>query len=235
MLSDLKATYTWLNKHVEDAREALVHAVDIALFLNVVDPLTNEWKWRPASKLVLNLTEDCRAFKAVKTFLREYEQLLLSAGCHRLNPWSRAKQPSTEILGASVDVARQFNDMRREGQLTDLFFEPTDDDSSDTQDLSAHKVFLAATLPYFRNRFEFKAETRGHLQDLLELLSAATEWNISAKDFDMDLTADLKRYLEATGLPDQFKFKSEKFKFEGTRFAAKALLGNTHYLVSKFC
>ena len=227
LLNDLKATYTWLNKNVEDAREALVYATDIPLFLNVVDPLTSEWigNWQPASKLVLNLTEDSGTWKAVKPFLHEYEDLLLSAGCHRLNLLNRTKrQPSAEISGVAVDLAKEFSEMRREGRLTDLFFEPiiqttAFDESSDTShELAAHKVFLAATLPYFRDKFEL--EKRGFLEDLM---SSATEWNIPPNDHDLGFSALLKKFLESTP-PDKL-LRSQKFKFEGSRFAAKMLLG----------
>ena len=232
MLSDLKATYTWLNKNVEDAREALVYAVDIPLFLNVVDPLTNEWvgNWQPASKLVLNLTEDSSPWKAIKLFLREYEPLLLSAGCLKLiTPLIRTR-PTAETAGVSVDLAKQFNEMRREGRLTDLFFKPgiqtANDESLNSQELAAHKVFLAATLPYFRDKFEI--EKRGLFEDVIELLSAAKEWNMITDDHNMDLTTLLKNLREMT-LPDKFQLKSQKFDFDGTRFAAKAVLGKTHY------
>ena len=225
LLSDLKATYKWLNKNVEDAREALIHAFDIPLFLNVVDPLTSEWigNWQPASKLLLNLTEDYGTWKAVRPFLLEYEELLLSAGCHKLNILNRTKrQPSAEVLGVAVDLAKQFSEMRREGRLTDLFFEPiiqtADDKSSDSQELAAHKVFLAATLPYFRDKFEH--EKRGLLEDLM---SSATEWNMPLNDRDVDFAALLREFLETTP-PDKL-FKSQNFKFEGTRFAAKLVLG----------
>ena len=231
LLSDLKATYAWLNQNAEDARKALEHAVDIPLFLNVVDPLTSEWSgnWEPASKLVLNLTEDCGGLKAAKPFLRDYEQLLLSAGCHKLNSLIPTNlQPST---GVSVDLAQQFSEMRQEGRLTDLFFEPNiptaDDETLDSEVLAAHKVFLAATLPYFRDKFE--VEERAPLEDCIELLSTATKsWNIAANDHHMDLTTILNKLRETT-LPDKFKLKSQRFTFEGTRFAAKAVLGKAHY------
>jgi hypothetical protein len=230
LLSDLKATYTWLNKNVEDAREALVCAVDIPLFLNDVDPLTSEWigNWQPASKLVLNLPEDYGAWKAVRPFLHEYEELLLSAGCHRLNSVKRDKrQPSAEISGGAVDLAKQFSEMRREGRLTDLFFEPiiqtAADECSDSQELAAHKAFLAATLPYFRDKFEL--EKCGLLEDLM---SSATEWNAPLNDHDVGFTGLLKKFLETTP-PDKL-FRSQKFKFEGTRFAAKLVLGIVRHL-----
>jgi hypothetical protein len=223
LLSDLKATYTWLNKNVEDARKALVHAIDIPLFLNVVDPLTSEWtgNWQPASDLVLNLTD---TQKAVKRFLHEYEELLLAAGCHRLDLSNQPKLlPPAENLDVSVDLVKQFGEMRREGRLTDFFFEPSvqtaDDESSDSQELAAHKVFLAATLPYFRDKFEL--EKRGLLEDLM---SSAIEWN----RHDMGFTAILKKFLETTP-PDKL-FRSQKFKFEGTRFAAKIVLGIVGHL-----
>ena len=230
LLSDLKATYTWLNKNVEDAREALVCAVDIPLFLNVVNPLTSEWigNWQPASKLVLNLTEDYGAWKAVRPFLHEYEELLLSAGCQKLNSVKRNKkrQPSAEISGGAIDLVKQFSEMRREGRLTDLFFEPiiqtntSDDEFSDSQELAAHKAFLAATLPYFQDKFEHEKKC-GLLEDLM---SSATEWNIlPLDDHDVGFTALLKKFLETTP-PDKL-FRSQKFKFEGTRFAAKLVLG----------
>jgi hypothetical protein len=139
---------------------------------------------------VLNLTEDSGTWKAVKPFLHEYENLLLSAGSHRLNLLNRTnRQPSAGISGVAVDLAKQFSEMRREGRLTDLFFEPViqtaDDESSDSRELGAHKVILAATLPYFRDKFELENETTP---------------------------------------PDEV-FRSTKFKFEGTRFAAKLVLG----------
>ena len=283
LLYDLKATYSWLNKNVEDAREALVNATDIPLFLNVVDPLTTEWigNWQPASKLVLNLTEDYGTWKAVRPFLHEYEALLLATGCKKLNSLKRTKrqpsaetldvavdlakqfsemrregreyedllaagckklnslkrnkrQPSAETLGVAVDLAKQFSEMRREGRLTDLFFEPiihtADDESSDSQELAAHKVFLAATLPYFRDKFEH--EKRGILEDLM---SSATEWNIPPNDHDVGFTALLEKFLETTP-PDKL-FRSQNFKFEGTHFAAKLVLGicstftNSHVLI----
>ena len=233
LLSDLKATYRWLNKNVEDAREALVYAIDIPLFLNVVDPLTSEWigNWQPASELVLNLTEDYGTLKVVRPFLHDYEELLLAAGCQRLHPLNRTKrQPdsSVEILGVAVDLAKQFSEMRREGRLTDLFFEPTmqtaddHDESSDSQELAAHKVFLAATLPYFRDKFEL--EKRGLLEDLM---FSATDWN-TPNDHDVGFTALLKSFLETTP-PDKL-FRSQKFKFEGTRFDAKLVLGIVRHL-----
>ena len=227
LLSDLKATYSWLNKNVEDAREALLYAIDIPLFLNVADPLTSEWvgNWEPASNLVLNLPEDIGTWKSVRPFLRGYEELLLSAGCNQLNSLKRTtkRQPSDEILGVGVDLANQFNEMRLEGRLTDLFFEPiiqtAADISSDIKELAAHKAFLAATLPYFRDKFDI--EKRGLSDDLI---SSAADWRIPASDHGVGFTDHLKTFLDRT-LPGKL-IKSQKFKFEGTRFAAKILLGN---------
>jgi hypothetical protein len=215
-------------KNVEDAREALVYAVDILLFLNVVDPLTSEWigNWQPASKLILNLTEDYGTWKAVRPFLHGYEELLLSAGCHKLDLLKRTKrQPSAEISGVVVDfkLAKQFSKMRREGRLTDLFFEPiirtADDESLDSRELAAHKVFLAATLPYFRINSSSKSVGFWKLEDLM---TSATEWSIPLNDHDVGFTALLKEFLETTP-PDKL-FRSQNFKFEGTRFAANILL-----------
>ena len=190
LLSDLKATYTWLNKNAPE--DLLVYAKDIPLFLNVDDPLTSEWigNWQPASKLMLNLTEDTGKWKAVQPFLHEYENLLRSAGCRRLNLLNQTElQPSAEISVDEVELDKQFIEMRREGRLTDLFFEPiiqtVDDESSDSRELAAHKVILAANLPYFRDKFKLENEM----------------------------------------IPPDENFRSQKFKFEGTRFAAKLVLG----------
>ena len=222
MLSDLKATYAWLNKHVEDAREVLVCAVDTPLFLNVVNPLTDRWNFQPASNLVLNLPQDNGRWKVANSFLLEYEPLLLSAGCHKLHPLNPSKRSRT----FSVDFLRGFSEMRRKGQLTDLFFEPTiqtdDDEFSESQDLAAHKVFLAATLPYFQDKFE--VEKHPLSQDLLEIFSTSTEWDRLTNDPNMDL----KKFLE-TNVPDKFQFSSQKFKFEGTHLEAKAVLGKTPF------
>ncbi|KAF8912158.1 hypothetical protein CPB84DRAFT_758744 [Gymnopilus junonius] len=86
LLSDLKATYKWLNDRYEEARQYLPKFENEKLFLNVADPENEPWagNWVVAKDLVIQLEFDTGSKKYLRNFLKSYENLLLAAGCSSL-------------------------------------------------------------------------------------------------------------------------------------------------------
>ena len=91
LLSDIQATYKWLDEHSEEARLWLLAAGDLKLFLNVNDPTTDEWagKWETAENIMLNLHYDYGNLKTARDFLLKYDKLLLAAGCGAMKIFDR--------------------------------------------------------------------------------------------------------------------------------------------------
>jgi hypothetical protein len=71
LLSDIQATYKWLDEHSEEARQPLLCAGHFKLFLNVNDPTEDGWtgKWEAAQNIVLNLHYDCQQLRTARDFL----------------------------------------------------------------------------------------------------------------------------------------------------------------------
>lgn len=83
-MSDLTATYNWLNTHIEEAEAGLRSLSGTALWLNVEDAVRDGWVWRTARELVFNLRYDDEAGRHydVNTFLLPFKPLLLASGAH---------------------------------------------------------------------------------------------------------------------------------------------------------
>ncbi|KAF8344477.1 hypothetical protein F5887DRAFT_1075526 [Amanita rubescens] len=69
LLSDLKATYKWLDDRSYDISTVITEE---KIFLNVDNPDSDEWVWHSASQL--------RDFGAAEAFLRNYDHLLKATG-----------------------------------------------------------------------------------------------------------------------------------------------------------
>ncbi len=69
LLSDLKATYKWLDGRSHDISTDILEE---KIFLNVDNPDSDEWVWYSASGL--------RDFGAVEAFLQNYDRLLKATG-----------------------------------------------------------------------------------------------------------------------------------------------------------
>ncbi|KAF8963747.1 hypothetical protein BDZ97DRAFT_1919523 [Flammula alnicola] len=160
LMSDIKATYKWLNDRADDAREILLFSGDLRLFLNVDDPVHDDWngQWCSGQELVLNLGYDHGTLKYVRRFLQEYEKLLRAAGCIVLKVVPRQMQ---ENMGSESsdsirlrELRNTFNEMRKSGELTDFILQPTyngtDDACVDASDLRGHRALVAAIIPHFR-------------------------------------------------------------------------------------
>ena len=177
LLSDIQATYKWLEEHSEQAREPLLRAGHLKLFLNVNDPTEDEWtgKWETAQNIVLNLHYDCKQLRTAREFLVKYDKLLLAAGSSTMKIFDREyREPPPTLSESDNQRLREVqNEMRKSGELTDMVFVPSgaadeyesgstidiesDDDVLgdvvvDPSDLRAHRFVLAVAIPYFRDR-----------------------------------------------------------------------------------
>jgi len=194
LLSDIQATYKWLEEHADEAGAFLLSASHLKLFLNVNDPITDEWtgQWESAESIMLNLHYDYGKFRRAKDFLLKYNKLLLAAGSTTMKIFNRdGREPAPGSSESDHQRLREvLNEMRKLGELTDIFLVPTsrpsegyleenyetyhadglDDIQVEWQDgadsgvkpvedvvvnspaLQAHRLILAAVIPYFRDR-----------------------------------------------------------------------------------
>jgi len=204
LLSDIKATYKWLDRHAEAAREHLLLVADEKLFLNVDDANLEWWEgqWVSASEVVLNLHYDFDGIKRVHNFLQPYDKLLRAAGCGVMSIFDRHPRPAEDADSTpshTSEFLKNFNEMRKLGEMTDLVFVPVgvDDDADEAEaspvedddevhpDLCGHRALVAAAIPHFRTRMK--------------------GWKDS---------------------------QTRRVKFDGTAFGAKALLGRSHLLLA---
>lgn len=157
VLSDLKATYQYLNDHSETAREYLLLAGQDKMFLNVDDPANDSWgsQWCKADELILNLAYDHRSLKCVRKYLQPYEKLLLAAGSLDLDIESFKSVhslPKTKQAAESTHLKRwnSLNEMRKSGELTDVILVPSDA-LDNSPELRAHRCVLASVVPHLRD------------------------------------------------------------------------------------
>jgi hypothetical protein len=196
LLSDIEATYKWLDEHAEEARQPLFGAGHLKLFLNVSDPTRDEWngQWETAQNIVLNLHYDYEHLRSARNFLLKYNKLLLAAGSSTMKIFNRdRREPAPSSSESDNQRLREVqNEMRKSGELTDMVFVPTSSapevsmicqagcgsgggsgvneveyECKDGADrgmeidndvvvnpsaLRAHRLVLAAAIPYFRDR-----------------------------------------------------------------------------------
>ncbi|KAF9557584.1 hypothetical protein CPC08DRAFT_751892 [Agrocybe pediades] len=155
VLSDLKATYKWLNENANNARPYLLQISSEKIFLNVDDPTTSHWtgKWVAANEMLLNLHYDMGQARQVRTFLQDYGDLLLSAGTGRLEGFDRSNHSRRSASLNSVSLRDIFNNMRTSGELLDVELvlqTSTGDRPVATDSLRAHRAFLSACIPHVR-------------------------------------------------------------------------------------
>lgn len=147
VLSDLEATYKWLNTQVRDAGNIMIQHHAQPLFLNVDDPLHDVWTWHCADELFFNIS-DSRGLYAVRKFLEPFKDLLRVSGVEEiLNP----PCPETQVSSADMQLTSlrlAFDSMRQERTLTDVIFLALNGD-----EFPAHRSLLVSTSEYFRDLF----------------------------------------------------------------------------------
>ncbi len=83
LLSDLKATYKWMNENVDEIAD-IKHENRRTIFLNVDDPDSDPWVWHSAL-ILINNPRDIGDLRNVKGFLRNYVNLLKAAGVRTIH------------------------------------------------------------------------------------------------------------------------------------------------------
>ncbi|KAM6499265.1 hypothetical protein JOM56_004773 [Amanita muscaria] len=147
LLSDLKATYRWLNDHADDIADLILPRCNDKLFLNVDNPESDKWVWDSASKLVIG-NHDVGKIREVKGYLRNYNELLNAAGVRRVQKGPAIPIPARE--DTSPGLRERFNNMRQTGFDTNVVFVAQDRHSPI---LPAHKVWLVANNNHFQTVF----------------------------------------------------------------------------------
>ncbi|TFK35891.1 hypothetical protein BDQ12DRAFT_267709 [Crucibulum laeve] len=158
ILSDIKATYTWLNEHTEEAAEHLILYHNEAIFLNVHNPLPlghDHWAWHSADQLYFEKYDIDDSAYHVRNFLLPYKKLLLVAGAQDVVKPKLPQPHQTSSEEIQLDTLRsQFDSMRKSGMLTDVVFVPYAIEKPTKSDgLPAHRAFLSAFCEHFRNAF----------------------------------------------------------------------------------
>lgn len=198
LLSDIKATYTWLNENAGSATIYLRQSGSKKLFLNIEDPSTDSWdeNWVSSEELILNMEFDQGPIKLVRGFLRPYEALLRAAGCAEIST-SHGTAPASISASTTPTIQAwkiELDKMRKANLLNDMELLPTtecipieperntelgDDDVAftpitptvgseingtiynyeyaggtktfDRKNLRAHRVIMAAAVPFLRD------------------------------------------------------------------------------------
>ncbi|KAF7311318.1 hypothetical protein MKEN_01033500 [Mycena kentingensis (nom. inval.)] len=148
LLSQLRATYKWLNDKKADAQPFLVARSAEPLFLNVDDADAENWdgQWKSAEQLQFDIPYDYPTLFQVRRFLQDYRQLVLAAGAgqHYTVAFTAAAPAQSDD-----HIRSKFNEMRLAGRRTDIKLLPENAEGAyDENTLRAHWSFLIATLPH---------------------------------------------------------------------------------------
>ena len=92
LLSDLKATYKWLNENAEKSLAVIKNENQKPVFFNVDNPDSDPWVWHSASTLI-NDSQDIGDMHGVKGFLRNYANLMKAAGVRMIHGAAADSQP----------------------------------------------------------------------------------------------------------------------------------------------
>ncbi|KAJ6510488.1 hypothetical protein C8R45DRAFT_1088650 [Mycena sanguinolenta] len=165
LLSDLEATYAWLDEHQHELEDAMIEFHDEPLFLNVDDPKTDPWLFNSADELFFNI-RDGGDLKSVKKFLQPFKDLLTVSGVEDI---VNAPVPKVELssVEAQLSVLRKgFQAMRLEGKLIDVVF-VADDETR----YPAHRAYLAPMSEYLQDLFtgSFTEAGPGSADDPIEI------------------------------------------------------------------
>ncbi|KAK2459819.1 hypothetical protein APHAL10511_008140 [Amanita phalloides] len=142
LLSDLKATYKWLNEHVDDISVEIRNENSSAIFLNVNDPDSDNWKWHSANNIIDGI-QDIEDLHDVKSFLRSYSDLLRAAG---VRAESKPDDYKPVVEDKTVYYRSRFNDMRQRGYDVNVTFTAKD---KEWKILPAHRNWLSLQSNHF--------------------------------------------------------------------------------------
>ena len=148
LLSDLKATYKWLNENVDEILADIKNENRRSIFLNVDNPESDPWtdQWHAASNLVKDL-QDVGDMHDVKGFLRNYDNLLKAAGVRTIQ---KVKAEPVAAQDRTSFHRSRFREMRKRGFEVNITFKAMDDEH---QIGRAHKAWLSLNSEYFWRKF----------------------------------------------------------------------------------
>ena len=147
LLSDLKATYKWLNENVDKFSIDIRNANRKSIFLNVDNPDSDPWVWHSASTLIRDLPQDDGDLHNVKGFLRSYDNLLKVAGVRTIQ---KVTAETVAPMDRRLLCRSRFRDMREHGFEVNVTFKAMDDEY---QIPHAHKSWLSMNSEYLWRTF----------------------------------------------------------------------------------
>lgn len=175
MLSDLKATYKWLNENVDEISSDIKNANSKEIFLNVDNPNSDQWVWHSASTLVKDL-HDVGDLHDVKGFLRKYDSLLEAAGVRTIHKTTAKPVAATDRT--SLHRSR-FCELRERGFEVNVTFKTVDEEH---QILPAHKAWLIMNSDYFWVRFVTSGHTESEPGEDVEIKVPDQHSSLCAKE-----------------------------------------------------
>ncbi|KAF8340990.1 hypothetical protein F5887DRAFT_426970 [Amanita rubescens] len=147
LLSDLKATYKWLNENVDELFIDIRNANRKSIFLNVDNPDSDQWVWHSALTLIQDLSQDVGGLHGVKGFLRRYNKLLTAAGARSIQ---KVTAETVATMDETLLCRSRFRDMREHGFEVNVTFKAMDDEH---QIPHAHKSWLSINSEYLWRTF----------------------------------------------------------------------------------
>ena len=160
MLADLKATYKWLNEHVDVISADIANESSNRIFLNVDNPDSDEWIWHSAIFLVIKDLQDVGQLREVKHFLQKYDDLLKAAGAGTIE---KVTAKPVAVVDKTAFYQRKFCELRRRGFDVSVTFKAKDDEYGI---LPAHKAWLIMNSEHFLQLFITSGLGEVHRQDV---------------------------------------------------------------------
>ncbi|KAF8621710.1 hypothetical protein AX15_007571 [Amanita polypyramis BW_CC] len=211
LLSDLKATYKWLNDHVSEIEDDILQENSNLLFLNVDDPNSDKWVWHSALNIVMDL-QDVRDLHDVKDFLRNYIDLLKAAGIRKIHNVVATPVVATD---KTTFFREQFSEMRQRGCDVNVIF-----NAKDTQYniLPAHRTWLSVNSTHFRVLF---SDAAGFQE--AHVLGFGESVTIKVEDHSSLCVKEVIDWIYTGELPDSIKVNGSDDEESGTRKLRLAL------------
>ena len=168
----MKRSYEWLEDNLTEVEQA-GDLQDERIYLNVDDPVRDEWNWLPASGMALD-TQDLAVVSSVRGFLQNYRKLLKATGVLEASYPELQTGVDDSHLDDQLSLIRvQFASMRDSGHFTDVTLLSNgkngtvsmgehsdmevdaieDADVGDPNSLHGHRVWLSAVNTYFKDMF----------------------------------------------------------------------------------
>ncbi|KAI0031007.1 hypothetical protein K488DRAFT_71730 [Vararia minispora EC-137] len=189
IVKDVKRTYKFLLDRLDELSPK--HAKNLPdVFLNVDNP-SQEWTWCRASELIFNAPSEDGAYKEARAFLLPFSKLVVALGGSEVDRVAKpdiARSKPEETLRA-FRIA--FDDMRKRSQAVDVRLIDKDGGLH-----SAHRVFLAACSPFFRDMFIGSGMTEAD-----DEVSAAQPTQIPMRDYSGEALEGMLGYMYTGEMP----------------------------------